>query len=87
MRRIGTVMAADPTQTKVRLWVNAITMDEHEAGVTIDRPEGLPKWMAVSGATFDVREVDSVEDLLAGAGVFAKQPMDKCGSWPPRPQK
>ena len=81
MRRLGAVMAAEPTRTKVRVWINGITMDEHENGVLIDRPEGLPKWMAVAGATFDVTGVDSVETIPNG--VFVKQPMDECGPWPP----
>ena len=78
VRDAGTVLAADPTGTRVKLWVHGVTPHE---GVVIERPEGLPKWMAVSGATFDAWGVDYVEAL--SAGVFTKHSVDEQAPYPP----
>ena len=78
VRDPGAVLAADPTRTRVRLWIHGVTPHE---GVVIERPEGLPKWMAVSGATFDAWGVDDVEAL--SAGVFTKHTVDEQTPYPP----
>lgn len=78
VRDAGAVLDADPTGTKVRLWVHGVTPYE---GIVVDRPEGLPKWMAVAGATFDAWGVDTVEAL--SAGVFTKHSVDEEAPFPP----
>ena len=78
VRDPGAVLAADPTRTKVRLWISTLTPHE---GVTVDRPEGLPKWMAVTGATFDAWGVDTADEIPVG--VFTKHPVDDEAPYPP----
>ena len=78
LRRVGAVLAADPTATTVKLWVNGITPPD---GVLLSRPAGLPKWMARTGATFDVWNLDTLEELPEA--VFSKQPTDTAPPYPP----
>ena len=77
VRDPGAVLAADPTGTKVRLWVHGVTAHE---GAIVQRPEGLPKWMSVAGATFEAWGVDSVEAL--SVGVFTKHANDDEAPYP-----
>ena len=74
----GVVLDADPTGTRVTLWIHGVTPHE---GVVVDRPEGLPEWMAVAGATFDAWGVDTVEAL--STGVFTKHSVDEEAPYPP----
>lgn len=67
-RRVGAVL--DVTDQSVTLWVSGITPD---GGATIDWPASMPGWLARAGATFDVRGVESVDDLQRGR--YAFQPM------------
>ena len=77
VRDAGAVLAADPTGTKVKLWISSLTPYE---GVTVDRPEGLPKWMAVTGATFDAWGVDTTDEI--SVGVFTKHSVDDEAPYP-----
>lgn len=77
-RDAGCVLAADPTATRVRLWINGATPHE---GVVVDRPAGLPKWMAVSDATFEAWWIEPGEAVESA--VFTKHASDEDGPHPP----
>ena len=67
-RRVGAVL--DVAGNDVLVWVNGLTPD---AGVWMPVPTGMPGWLARAGATFDVRGVDTLDDL--NDGHFRFQPM------------
>lgn len=67
MRRIGAVLAVN--DAKVRIWINGITPDE---GVILDVPPRMPGWLVRSGATFDARRIESIDDLASASFEFQR---------------
>ena len=68
MRRVGAVLGVQGAE--IDIWINGITTD---IGVTIEVPPQMPGWLIKSGATFDVRNVECVEDIPNAQ--FEFQPM------------